>query len=184
MSDHVAAMQANIITQFKGQPNLAAFVNAVGAQLNDVEEFFTQILNNLCLENAVGVQLDGLGAALNQGRNGLGDSDYRTLLQARIVSQQATGTIEDMLVILKTLANCTYVSVQESFPAKMVLTAIQPTQPNLTNADILTAVAQAKAAGVGALVLTASAPVFQYDLPATANNAGYDVGHIAGPMQP
>jgi len=180
--DHLALMRSRLISQFKGLPVLDAFLHGLGDQLNDVEEALGQLMTQLILPNAIGVQLDKLGDALNQSRNGLGDGDYRTLLQARVVAYQSQGTVENLIQILLTIGGAQQVQVLEGTPAAMQISAAN-LGTDVTHSDIVTSVFEAKAAGVGLnLVANSTKPVFQYDNPASANNAGYDVGHVAGPL--
>ena len=180
-TDHTAAMRAGLIGQFKGLPNIDAFIKAFGAQLNDLDEYFGQLLTQLILPNAEGVQLDKIGDVLDQGRNGLGDDDYKTLLQARIIQYQSMGTAEDLIQLLLTLAGTNRVDNYENFPAKITLIARSPATA-ISNADIITAVQEAKAVGVGVNLNQGNIPIFQFDLAATAANAGFDQGHLAGPL--
>ena len=181
-TDHTAAMTAGLISQFAGLPNLAAWITAFGAQLNDVDQFFGQLFTELNIENATGAQLDGLGNILGQSRNGLSDTAYQTLLQARIVSYRSQGTVENLIQILLSLAAAQSVQVIEAQPAAISVVVAGEGTPALTNSDIVTAVYQAKPAGV-LLTLNAATelPIFQFDAPNSANSAGFDQGHIAGP---
>lgn len=180
--DHLQAMLDRLIQQFKGLPNLQAFFTAFGNQLNDVEEFYGQLMNDLILENAIGTQLDNLGAVLNQGRNGLTDDDYRAVLQSRIVEYQSNGTIEDLIQIMLVLGGANQVQLLEDFPAGFQITARGINSP-VANKDIVAAILQAKLAGVQANIEAETAlPIFQLDLAATAVNDGLDKGHIAGPL--
>ena len=176
-------MLAGLITQYAvGATNLYAYMNAIGDQLNDIEECLGQLLDNLCLQNAVGVQLDGLGYALGQGRDGLGDEDYRALLQARIASLQAQGTVEDIIQIFKTLASCEKVQVIELYPAAFRVIMTNPGTPVLSNADIVAAVMTAKAGGVRAELFSVAKPAFKLDDPATDLNDGLDTGYFPVPF--
>jgi len=181
-TDHTAAMNAGLISQFVGLPNLAAFISALGAQLNDVDQAVGQLFTMLNIESATGIQLDNIGATLGQSRNGQSDTNYQTLLQARIVSYQSQGNVEALIQILMTLGAAKAVQAIESQPAAISIVAVGEGNPALTNNDIVTAVFQAKAAGV-LLNLNAATliPAFQFNLAPTANNAGFDQGHLAGP---
>lgn len=173
-------MQANTISQFKGATNYQAILAAIGAQLNDVEEFFGQIIVALVLPNAIGPQLDALGGKLNQGRDGLSDSDYRTILQARVVQYQANGTIEDLIQIMLTLTNCLSVQVLESYPAKVTVTA-QDLGVVLSTSDVKSAMFSTKLNGVGLIVNVGVSPVFAFDADGS-DTEGLDQGQLCGPL--
>lgn len=173
-------MLSRLAEQFKGLPVLEAFLVAIGDQLNDVEEFFQQLIDNVTLQGSVGAQLDKMGVILAQGRNGLGDDDYRTILQARIIEYQSNGTTEDIIQILLTLGGAAEVQVTESFPAAFQAVSVGANPP-VSDADVHTAVLQTKFAGVGVNLLQADDPVFALDA-VGPNQAGWDLGHFAGPL--
>ncbi len=181
--DHLARMRAGLIQQFKGLPNLDAFVHAFGDQLNDVEEFFGQLLVLQTLQESVGVQLDRLGVLLGQGRNGLGDGDYRTILQARIVQYRANGTIEDIIQILLILGGAGSVVISESFPARFQA-LVYGLNAVVSNSDLAAAVLQTKLAGVRVDVFVPSPtnPQFTFDHVIDSTHAGFDQGHLSGPI--
>ena len=184
--EHIAAMKSHLISQFRELPTLGAFIDALGQQLNDVEEFFGQLLTNLSIQTLAGPHLDKLGDMLQQSRNGMSDDDYRTMLQARVVAYRSQGTIENLIQILLTIAGAQAVQVvEEATPPNYYPTlaiAASACSASVILADVYSAVYQAKPAGVGlALSITsASLPVFQFDAAATGNNDGFDIGHLAG----
>jgi hypothetical protein len=178
--DHLAAMRARLISQFQGLPNLDAFIHAAGDQLNDIDEFFGQLASLLTLQTAVGAQLDVLGVILGQSRNGLTDSPYRTLLQARVSAYASTGSVESLIQILMSLGGAQTVRVLESSLPDITVTILGLNSP-VTHRDILTAMQLAKPAGVS-LTLNAvpGLPAFQFDATDPTQGAGFDVGHLAG----
>lgn len=181
--DHLALMRSRLAEQFKGLPNLDAFLHAFGDQLNDLEEFYTQLMTLRTLQAAEGTQLDKLGVVLGQGRNALDDSGYRTVLQARIAEYQSNGTIEDVIEVLLVLGGASSVLVVESFPARFQAYPLGLNSP-VSNADIATAINQIKLAGVGADVFipSPSLPQFTFDHAVDASHAGFDAGHLSGPI--
>ncbi len=179
--DHLALMRAGLIQQFRGLPNLDAFVHALGDQLNDVEEFFAQLLTLQTLELSVGVQLDRLGVLLGQGRNALSDSDYRTLLQTRIIQYQAQGTVEEIIQAILALSVTSVVQLTEVFPAAFQVVAVDLSNVVVASSDLKAAIFGMKLAGVGAQINQVSSPAFAFDT-ASAGRAGFDVGHLAGPF--
>ena len=179
---HIAAMQANLITQFRNTTVLASFIKNLGQQLNDLDEFFAQIFTNIDFQNSSSSQLDDWGSLLQQSRNGLSDDAYRTLLQAKVNALSSQGTVENIIQILLTMAGAQQVQVIESSVNADITVNASAVGAAVTKPDIFAAVFKAKLAGVGLTlnVTTATLPVFQFDLAATGNNAGFDVGHLAG----
>lgn len=179
--DHLAAMRAGLIGQFKDLPNLDAFIRAIGNQLNDVDEFFGQLFANLNLQNAVGIQLDNLGLTLAQSRNGLGDDDYRTLLQARISAYRSTGNVESLLQIILGLGGASGAQVIEG-ASHITVTVLAP-ETIVSHSDLITALLEGKPAGVLMTINTATVPEFIFDNPGQDGlGAGFDAGHFAGPF--
>ncbi len=176
-------MQSRLIEQFKGLPNLDAWVKAAGAQFTDIEEALGQLLAGLAFQNAVGAQLDEIGVALHQGRGELDDDTYKTVLQSRIVQYQGNGTIEDIIQILITLGGCSAVTITEFFPARFQAD-LEGLNPLVSNADLYSAVLQSKLAGVRADVFIPAPtnPQFTFDHVIDATHAGFDQGHLRGPI--
>ena len=178
--DHTAGMNADLISQFQGLPNIGAWINAFGAQLNDLDQFFGQLLTTVPLQQAFGAQLDGIGGILGQGRDGLSYQAYQALLQAKINQLRSQGTVENLIQILISMAGAQSVQVIEGGNADITVTAVEIASSSLTPSDVITAVYQSKPAGVNMTLNGAFGPAFQFDLPATGLNAGFDVGHLAG----
>jgi hypothetical protein len=174
-------MRANLISQFTGLPNLDAFMVAVGNQLNDLDEFFGQLFTNLTLQNAVGAQLDNLGAILGQARTGLSDDAYRTLLQATISAYQSNGSVEALIQIMLSLGGVSGAQVVEGNTA-ILATVVTPVV-NVSASVLETAVLQAKPAGVLLNLNGANNPIFAFDSAGPNGlGAGFDQGHFAGPL--
>ncbi len=181
--DHLARMRARLITQYRGLPTLDAFLHALGDQMNDIEEVFGQILSQLTLQNATGAQLDAFGLLLGQGRNGLGDDDFRTIIQARIVQYQGNGTIEDIIQILLALGGSSSMQLNEYFPARFQV-KLADFAPLISASDIASAILQSKLAGVAVDVFIPAPtnPQFTFDHVADSGHDGFDQGHLSGPI--
>ncbi len=79
----------------------AALVEAVISQVNDLFVLLDSISAAWSLEEAVGVQLDGIGALAGILRpGGVSDEDYRVYLRARMAARQWDGTNESLARIL------------------------------------------------------------------------------------
>jgi hypothetical protein len=81
--------------------DLVSIVEAFSAEFQEIEDVAWQMFVARRLENAVGVQLDVLGAILGQSRNDYGDDDYRDQLKARILANASSGSIAEVLAILR-----------------------------------------------------------------------------------
>ncbi len=71
------------------------------SQVNDLFAFLDSLSTAWSLEEAVGVQLDGIGALAGVPRpGGVSDEDYRVYLRARMAARQWDGTNESLAGIL------------------------------------------------------------------------------------
>lgn len=140
--------------------------------LNDAA---TALLPATSLEEAVGVQLDGLGQIIGIERQGLTDTQYRSLLRAYIVVNTSTGTIEELNTIARLASNTTAAAQRftlvESTPADFLI-EFTLTLPVGIGEIVAEAVYQGKAAGVhGQTMYAEQVPIFAFD---GANGADFD----------
>ncbi len=99
--DHTAIALARLPQQFRGKAKIEALLRTVGTQLNEIEVAFQQLLTERAVDTAIGDQLDALGFIVGQPRDGLGDSDYRRYIRARIMTNRSRGTVEDVIRIAR-----------------------------------------------------------------------------------
>lgn len=113
MADYVQLLRDDLVEQFKEKPVIDALMEAIGTQLNDVWQFFTDLRDKRGIHTAEGRQLDGVGdiAVLTRLEAGalacikepvfvLNDEDYRTFL---------------IYKIWKNTNNCTYYDIIKAF---------------------------------------------------------------------
>lgn len=98
---HVTEALERLPEQFKDKPNLIAFLSALVAPVQDIEDAMQQLLLERDIETAVGVQLDMLGAIVGQARGGLADADYRRYVRARVRANRSRGIVEDILQVAR-----------------------------------------------------------------------------------
>ena len=83
------------------KPRFAALAEAVLSQANDLFSLLGSMISECGLDDAVGVQLDTIGALAGIQRPlGTSDADYRIYLRARIAARQWDGTNETLAGIL------------------------------------------------------------------------------------
>ena len=93
MVDYVQKLRDDLVEQFKGKPVIDALMEAIGGELNELRQFYDDLLEKRSISTAVGRQLDGIGdnAVLTRLEAGalactkesvyvLNDDDYRTHL--------------------------------------------------------------------------------------------------------
>lgn len=144
-TERLAEAVGNLIDQFKGQPNVEAFIEAWAQQSQEIETAAFGLLTGTTLATAVGVQLDGLGELVGVEREGRSDPDYRLRISAQILFNNSSGTIEDLLQLAVALG-ATTLALTEVPPAKIELVAGLP----LANgAEVARLMGLGKPAGVG-----------------------------------
>lgn len=105
--DYVADWETRLLGrlywQFRGKPNITAWVKMVARQFQDVEDVYQAILTIISIDDSVGAQLDNLGRFLGQPRAGLDDATYRLYLKARIIANKSDGTPEAIYKVFRAL---------------------------------------------------------------------------------
>lgn len=61
MADYVVALKKDLVEQFRGKANIEALVEVIGAQFQQVYDFYDQLRYNRDVYTAVGKNLDGVG---------------------------------------------------------------------------------------------------------------------------
>lgn len=98
---HVDDALARFQQTLKDQPNLASFLTAVVAPVQDIEDALQQLLTERTVDTAVGDQLTDIGAIVGEPRSGLSDADYRPRVRARIMANRSRGIVEDLIRIAR-----------------------------------------------------------------------------------
>ena len=171
--NRVEEAQGNLIEQFQGRSNVEATVEAFAEQSQDVEDAGFEILTETTTANSEGVQLDGLADIVGIERGSSDDTELRSRIEAEILSNQASGGIEELIEILDTLG-ATSIELTEAFPAKIEIYLADSYSLGELAASVTN---RSRAGGVG-LKFTwyDSTNVFTFD---TAGQ-GFDQGELAG----
>lgn len=159
--DHTARALSRLILQYKDATNIRAIVEAVGAELDDLEQVNDDLFNLRSIYSATGSQLDGWGEILDLTRAGRTDAEYRTRLFIRIAELSSEGSIEDVVQLYFNLMVPTWVELHEQYPASFTMLAKDPSPIGETS-EIRNAVAAAKAAGVAFDLFTSTSPAFAF----------------------
>jgi hypothetical protein len=118
--NHVAEALATLIAQFKGKTNLEGLLSLYTEEVQEIEDVLFQVLEDTVLDAAVGQQLDNLGTAVGVERGGRTDDDYRTRLRAQIAINKASGTLPEIVEILR-LVTANVFEVVEWYPAGLTV---------------------------------------------------------------
>jgi hypothetical protein len=175
-TNRVSEAQGHLIDQFKNQANIEAVIKAFAQQSQELEDAAFEVINDTTLDNAVGVQLDGLADIVGIERGASGDSELRLRIRAQILVNKSSGTIEEILEILDTLGLASIV-LAENFPAKIEIVIGTAT---LLGATAAIATNQARSGGVGLdFTWFEGATPFTFD----TVGRGFDQGNLVGHMK-
>lgn len=121
---HSDSMKEHLIAQFDKKPVLYAILDALGAELDEIEEATTRVKNCRYLDTSIGEQLDGLGKVVDEARrmsdgSDLDDTLYRKIIKAKILKDTSPGTPEDTITALKTIFPSDKITLSEIGNAKM-----------------------------------------------------------------
>jgi hypothetical protein len=173
--DHVTEAQNNLVELFKNKPKFLAVVKAFVSEVQELEDTNWDLYTDY-LETATGDSLDTYGAIVGEDRNNRADEEYRSAIFAKILLNSSSGTPEEIIELMRAVANGGTVKINEYFPA--AFTAFVLKAVTITKAlELNTALQSGKPAGVKAhLIYGVSDPadLFQYDL-----GPGYDQGKWA-----
>ncbi len=104
-TDHDTRALGDLLQQFKGRPNIEAFLRAFATKAQEVENALWQLVTERWLHTAVGAQLDLLGRLLRRDRAGLSDDVYRGILRAIIAARLSSGTHPEVLRVVQLAIN-------------------------------------------------------------------------------
>lgn len=119
ITNHVQQALARLMQQYKGLPNLTAFITALVDQVQDLEDALFSLNDGRQLYNgnAQGAQLDGIGDIVGIKRNGLSDAEYLVFILGTIAENNSDTTLSIILSILTLLLDTQTVLLFELFPA-------------------------------------------------------------------
>ncbi len=120
-TDHAGKAKANLLEEFKGLINWEKLLDVYSRQIQDLEDMFFELIEKRFIDDAVGVQLDGLGRIIGAPRNGLADEPYRVQLRVQIRINRSSGTVEDIISVVALLVT-NPIHVRIFPPASFVVT--------------------------------------------------------------
>lgn len=147
-TDHAGKAKANLLEQFKGVVNWEKLLDVYSRQIQDLEDMFFELIEKRFIDDAVGVQLDGLGRIIGASRNGLADEAYRVQLRVQIRINRSSGTVEDIISVVALLVAVTNtIHVRVFPPASFVVTLNDAVAA--VPVELVAPVGNARMAGVG-----------------------------------
>ena len=161
VADHAQIMRDRLARQFQTSAFFKGVISAIGPRLNELETAFQALLTIDSIEESSGAQLDLIGKILGLQRQGLSDVPYQAVLRAQIVANRSSGTIEDLLAIVRlSLApySVTSIVLREVYPAAIEI-HVAGTLATAPMAVIGILLGEARAAGVGLDLIYNPAPL-------------------------
>lgn len=142
-----ASQAVNHLIDFFRKPRWSALLESICVQTQDVEDVLFQVLVAFYVESAEGEQLDFLGKSVGERRANRADEDYRTAVRARMLVNRSDGKAEQLCEILTTLFPSAAVTLDEYFPASIVI-ELEAELGSTTLDTVVLLLRQAKLAGV------------------------------------
>lgn len=96
---HVPDGLGLLIDAFKKKKVIGGVLASWLAQFQDLEGVFWEILQGRGVEDAIGAQLDYLGALVGEDRSGRSDDEFRAAIKLRIRTNRAQGRSEDVIQV-------------------------------------------------------------------------------------
>jgi hypothetical protein len=121
ISTHLIDAEARLLEQYKGQPNLKAFLDALVTPIQTLEDAFNNLNLSRALLTAEGVQLDRLGDIVGIKRLGLSDAVFRSRIKIRVIQNLSQGEPDRLIQVYESLLNASLVVYQEHYPAGAAL---------------------------------------------------------------
>jgi hypothetical protein len=169
-SGHVAKGIGRLVQQYKGKPQLEAFLESILEQVQDFEDAVRDVRLAQTIDGAVelggGVLLDALGDLVGQPRGGLDDEALVRHIRARIRINKSQGLYADAYAVVRALFPTATLSITPHYPAAftMAVEGIATTTAEATDAAAL--LQETAAAGVRTTLLfqeTSDALAFNFD---------------------
>jgi len=136
-----------LLQQFR-KPRMEGLTAAMLTEVQAAEDALYQLYTGLNLNDAVGVNLDLIGALLQVPRAGYGDDVYRTRLRVEILILRSNGVPDDLIAICRAaLTPGVEFSYRESWPASVVVEVLDPA-PEFLPPELLNFLNRARDLGV------------------------------------
>lgn len=100
INDHAARAIGRLIHELKDSVSHQGVLNALGTQVQELEDAFQPLLALLVIDTSSNVQLDLIGAILGAPREGRDDTRYKLRLKAQIIINQSSGTLQEIHDVL------------------------------------------------------------------------------------
>lgn len=119
--DHVDRAVSSIVSYLR-QPRFTALVEALGEEVQCLEDALWAAIAERRLSVAVGANLDQWGDLVGELRRGLTDGEFRAFIEARIRTNVSEGTLDELTAILAIIGRAVQpVQYSPIYPAGLFL---------------------------------------------------------------
>lgn len=101
ITTHAADAVARLLSQYRDKAKLAALVSRLATRAQALEDAVWAMLAQLVLATAADAWLDRLGGIVGEAREGRLDVVFRAAIQARILANQSSGRVEDVIEVFQ-----------------------------------------------------------------------------------
>lgn len=119
VSDHGDQAVARLVSQYSEADRLRALIRLWADRVQEAEDAAYTVLTERWVPEAVGVQLDEMGAIVGEPRLGRTDAEYREAIEVRISVNRSGGEPERIIEFLLRIAGADEVLYKEIYPAKV-----------------------------------------------------------------
>lgn len=168
LTTYVADVRRRLLWQYR-KSRIAGMLEVFGAQAQELEDALWAMLLQTSIgyygptvppgeeqvsPAATGIWLDWLGARVGEPREGLSDGEYATQIAARVLCNNSSGTIPELLEIIELASYGTITApiVTPRFPAGLEIDLGDEIAEE-TAQTVLRKVRSSRAAGVGVMIL-------------------------------
>ena len=107
ITDHGSEAVDRLVTQFKDKERITGIVEAIGGQIQGLEDVSCDLIDDRKIDTAEGVQLDKIGKIVGRRRLGLSDASYRQVIKAQIGINTSNGHLEDLFFVFNLITGST-----------------------------------------------------------------------------
>lgn len=121
INNYLQLAQARVLTQFKNKTVINNLLTIFINQIQSFETALMQVMQNIWIDTAAGVQLDGLGKIVGISRDGLTDDEYRNAIRIQIAINVSNGTPNVVINLLQLITGQPVVQLIPQYPASIYL---------------------------------------------------------------
>lgn len=112
-----------LLAQYKGKPRMTVLISSYLDEFQEVEDAAYSVYFARAIQNAAatGDLLAKLGKIVGQGSEGLSDSQFLTLITARIQANRSSGRREQLIKIANLLSSASSIYVKDYPPAAVLI---------------------------------------------------------------